>query len=210
MPSSYTSLEQRVIQLLGDSDYKEVLNEIKAIPKLIFQNEPMEVASIAYYKKRIGLLIVTNVRVVFVEENSAEGLNAYEFQFSKIQNITVNAVSQETVIQLSIDNRIELFENIPYSKAQQLVAVINTKIRFLSLEKNLSSSRGTFSSFPNSEKVDVQNHTFDTNQAEKKLNILNLGSVDNTLTNRLLIGGVGILLLCLFISFINVFLTRKE
>ncbi|MDI9878055.1 hypothetical protein [Flectobacillus longus] len=209
MPSSFTSLEQRVIQLLGDTDYKDILNEIKALPKLIFQNEPMEVASKVCYRKRIGLLIVTNVRAVFVEDNSIEGLNAYEFQFSEIQNITVNSVSHEAFIQLSIGNRIELFENIPYSKAQQLVAVINTKIRFLNLEKDLSSSKGTFSSFTNREKEDVHNHTIDPNKEGKRINILNIGSLDNTFTNRILLGGVGILLIMLFISYVNT-LTKKD
>lgn len=209
MPSSFTSLEQRVIQLLGDTDYKEVLNEIKALSKLILKNEPIEVASKAYYRKRLGLLIVTNVRVVFVEDNSEEGLNAYEFQFSKIQNITVNPVSQEALIQLSVDNRIELFENIPYPKAQQLVAVINTKIRFLNLEKNFSSSKGSFSSFPKSEKEDVHNHTINTNQNKKLTSIFNLSFINNSLTNQILVG-VAILILALFISYIKILVTKKD
>jgi hypothetical protein len=139
-----------------EKDFFLLQNEINVIPKLIFPNEPIEGMLKCNSNYKTGLLIATNKRILFIENQTIHGLNVYEFSFSEIDNLSFNPNTEFGNIIIRIKNRVELFENINSEKGYSFSLLINTFLTSQKIDKQFQSSKGSFSGIPKAEKVDLE------------------------------------------------------
>ncbi|NBA74168.1 hypothetical protein GOQ04_01300 [Emticicia sp. ODNR4P] len=156
MNSFSQKIEQIAINQLGKKDFFLLQNEINVIPKLIFPNEPIEGMLKCNSNYKTGLLIATNKRILFIENQTIHGLNVYEFSFSEIDNLSFNPNTEFGNIIIRIKNRVELFENINSEKGYSFSLLINTFLTSQKIDKQFQSSKGSFSGIPKAEKVDLE------------------------------------------------------
>lgn len=82
-------VKQQVSYLSGGSAFLSKA-EIKELPKILWEDEKIKKAVQGFYQNGNGLLVATNIRVIFLNKGLFGGLQVEDFSFDKISSIQYN------------------------------------------------------------------------------------------------------------------------
>jgi hypothetical protein len=124
------TLEETVNRIISLGGSKQLLSlvEIKELPMILKEDETIE-QIVECFKDGTGILVATNLRVIFVYKGILGGLKVEDFTYSKISSISyeIGLVVGRIMLCPSSENRVE-FKHIEKKNTRQFAEFVRTMI----------------------------------------------------------------------------------
>lgn len=139
-------INDKINQLGSDINFL-VKPDIKALPDILNQNEELIDILQGMYNDRNGLLVLTNIRVLYFSKKLIGGMTVEDFPISKISSIQYNTGFMSAQIKIFASGNTAEFKMYTKKRVKEFVDNVNSKLNPTDASKtNDSEQKDDFAS----------------------------------------------------------------
>lgn len=147
--------EQVKIELLSNKLLSKYVDnrEVSELHNILMDNEVIERLLDGTYKDGVGLLIATNLRLIFIDKGVFYGLKVEDFTYDKINSIQYSLGFMFGDITIYTHGNQSLIDNVDKENVKEFCDFVRNRIAEIEASKSIQSN----TSAPNSSSDDVIN-----------------------------------------------------